>query len=95
MNARPLTILPVVAAAVLAAAGCATSGGEPARPGAKNPETVTQSINLSGYPPDFQRGFREGCSVARAGGSRSARPKGDSQHAVGWNDGFDYCAARK
>lgn len=95
MNAFRGCALPVVTAAALMLAGCATPGGEPARPGAKDPQTVTRSINLSGYPPEFQRGFREGCGAAREGASRSARPKGDNQYAVGWNDGYDYCAARK
>ncbi len=91
---RPVRRLAILAAVVVAA-GCASPGGEPARPGAKNPETVTRSINLSGYPPEFQRGFREGCTAAREGAGRSARPKGDSQYAVGWNDGHDYCAAKR
>lgn len=73
-------------------AGCAQPG--PARPGADDPETVTRSINLSGYPPEFQRGFREGCAAARAN-DRSGKPQGDAQYAVGWNDGYDYCSTRR
>lgn len=75
------------------ATGCATTP-EPVRPGAQNPATVTNSINLSGYPPEFRRGFTEGCTAAR-NNNAAARPKGDGQFAVGWNDGFDYCKSRK
>ena len=78
-------------ALALTVAGCAT--GE-VRPGAKNPETVTQSINLSGYPPEFQEGFKAGCAAARSGGD-AERPAAGGQYAVGWNDGFDYCKTKK
>lgn len=81
-----------LAAAFLA--GCATiAPEEPARPGARNPATVTDSINLSGYPPEFRSGFREGCGVAR--GAAGTRPKGDGPFAVGWNDGFEYCKPKR
>ena len=66
------------------AAGCATTP-EPVRPGAQNPATVTNSINLSGYPPEFRRGFTEGCTAAR-NNNAAGRPKGDGQFAVGWNE---------
>lgn len=72
------------------AAGCAA---QDVRPGAQNPRTVTQSINLSGYPPEFQRGFKDGCSAAGSG--NAAKPKTGDQYALGWNDGFDYCTPRK
>lgn len=78
--------------ALLIAAGCATQ--EPLRPGADRPETVTSSINLSGFPPEYRRGFTEGCAAARANDA-SRRPKGDGQYTVGWSDGFDYCRAKK
>ena len=67
---------------------------EPLRPGAQNPTTVTNSVNLSGYPSEFRRGFTDGCAAARAN-DPSSRPKGDGQYPVGWNDGFDYCKPRK
>lgn len=82
-------LLALVVAGALAA-GCAT---EDVRPGARDPGTVTQSINLSGYPPEFQRGFKDGCNAARA--RNSAKPKTGDQYALGWNDGFDYCSPRK
>lgn len=79
---------------VLMATGCAMFQPEPPpRPGAGNPATVTDAINLSGYPPEFRAGFREGCAAARAGGG--TRPKGDGAYAVGWNDGFAYCKSKR
>jgi len=76
---------------ILVLSACAQ---EPLRPGAQNPTTVTSSVNLSGYPPEFRRGFTDGCAAARAN-DPSSRPKGDGQYPVGWNDGFDYCKPRK
>jgi hypothetical protein len=64
------------------------------RPGAGDPATVTSSINLSGYPPEFRRGFSDGCAAARAAAG-AQRPKGDGPYSVGWSDGFDYCASRR
>jgi hypothetical protein len=78
---------------VLAAVGCASTD-ERLRPGAQSPATVTSSVNLSGYPPEFRRGFTDGCAAARAN-DPSSRPKGDGAYSVGWNDGFDYCKSRK
>lgn len=79
--------------AALLLAACATPD-EPLRPGAAQPATVTNSINLSGYPPEFRRGFTDGCTAAREnpGGTR---PKAEGQYAVGWSDGFDYCRPKK
>jgi hypothetical protein len=85
---RCLRLLPL-----LVAAGCAGTQ-EPLRPGADRPESVTTSINLSGYPPEFRRGFGDGCAAARAN-NPSGRPKGDAPYSVGWSDGFDYCRAKK
>ena len=78
---------------LLVAAGCA-GPQEPLRPGAERPETVTTSINLSGFPPEFRRGFGDGCAAARAN-DPSGRPKGEGPYVVGWSDGFDYCRPKK
>jgi len=86
--------LAAAGAAAALVAGCAAfKPEEPVRPGANNPATVTDAINLSGYPPEFRSGFREGCAAARGGSG--AKPKGDGQYAVGWNDGFSYCKSKK
>jgi hypothetical protein len=84
----------VAVGVALIAAGCATMQPEPPpRPGARDPATVTDAINLSGYPPEFRSGFREGCAAARSGSG--AKPKGDGAYAVGWNDGFSYCKPKR
>jgi hypothetical protein len=70
-----------------ALAACATPA---TRPGAQNPATVTRSLNLSGYPPEFRRGFTDGCTAARNAPTAS-RPTGDAQYVMGWSDGLDYC----
>jgi hypothetical protein len=77
--------------AVLALGACASA--DSGRPGASDPATVTSTINLSGFPAEFRRGFSDGCAAARASRGE-ARPRVDGQYAAGWNDGFDYCKPR-
>jgi hypothetical protein len=79
-------------AALILAAACARNDN--LRPGAQSPATVTGSVNLSGYPPEFRRGFTDGCGAARASDT-AQRPKGEAQYVAGWQDGFDYCRPRK
>jgi len=82
-----------VLVAALLVVGCATT--ESSKSGAKKSgSAATQSLNLSGYPPEFRNGFTQGCDAAK-NNDRSSKPKGDSQFAVGWNDGFEYCKAHK
>lgn len=72
--------------------GCASQS---LRPGADNPAQVTNSINLSGFPPEYKRGFGAGCESAKyAGGGATPRPKGDASYVQGWQDGLDYCRPR-
>jgi len=80
----------MLAASALTLASCAG----PVRPGADHPETVTRSVNLSGFPPEFRRGFTDGCAAAGAGQS-GLQPKSDGQYRLGWHDGFDYCTPQK
>jgi hypothetical protein len=87
---RTCVCWPLMVAFALAACGSL----EPVRPGAEDPETVTRAINLSGFPPDFRRGFTDGCTAAHAGQS-GMRPKEGGQYGVGWHDGFDYCSPQK
>jgi hypothetical protein len=88
MNARG----PAALAALALIAGCA--GNDDLRPGAQHPSTVTRSVNLSGFPPEFRRGFTDGCAAVRAS-ETAPRPKGEAQYVAGWQDGFDYCKPRK
>jgi hypothetical protein len=86
------TLAPAALAALVLFGGCA--GHDDLRPGAQQPSTVTRSINLSGFPPEFRRGFTDGCAAVRAS-ETAARPKGEAQYVSGWQDGFDYCKPRK
>jgi hypothetical protein len=73
--------------------GCASQS---LRPGADDPAQVTNSINLSGFPPEYKRGFAAGCENAKdASGGSAQRPKGDASFVQGWQDGADYCRSRK
>jgi hypothetical protein len=73
--------------------GCASQS---LRVGADDPAHVTESINLSGFPPEYKRGFAAGCENAKdAPGRASPRPKGDASFVQGWQDGVDYCRSRK
>jgi hypothetical protein len=73
--------------------GCASQSP---RAGAHDPAQVTNSINLSGFPPEYKRGFAAGCENAKDGSGRTApRPKGDASFVQGWQDGIDYCRSRK
>lgn len=75
---------------IAAMSGCASQAQ---RAGADNPAQVTQSINLSGFSPEYKQGFTAGCEAASARGAK--RPKGGGADAQGWQDGFDYCKPRK
>lgn len=87
---RPGGAVAVAVAALVAA--CANDAN--LRPGAQHPQTVTSSVNLSGFPPEFRRGFTDGCTAVRAS-ETAQRPKGEAQYVAGWQDGFDYCKSRK
>jgi len=83
----------VLSLAIVLVAGCAS---QPLRPGADNPARVTNSINLSGFPAEYKRGFTIGCETAADTSGRVAqRPKGDASLVQGWQDGFDYCGPRR
>jgi len=72
------------------------SADDPARVGTDDPARVTNSINLSGFPPEYKRGFGAGCETTKDTSGRPApRPKGDASFVQGWQDGVDYCRSRK
>lgn len=74
-------------------AGCASQS---LRPGADNPAQVANSINLSGFPSEYKRGFTAGCVSSRnASGFRGPRRTKSALFTQGWRDGVDYCQARK
>lgn len=73
--------------------GCASPN---LRPGAGDPARVTDAVNLSGFPPEYKRGFTAGCENAKdASGRLPQRPKGEPSFVQGWQDGLDYCRPRK
>jgi len=75
---------------------CALFGGcasPPLRAGADNPARVTNSINLSGFSPEYKRGFSAGCENVRSG-RVAQREKGDAAFARGWRDGRSYCSPK-
>ena len=73
--------------------GCASPS---LRAGADDPAHVTESINLSGFPPEYKRGFAAGCDSAKGASGRAAqRPKGEASFVQGWQDGLDDCRPRK
>lgn len=90
----------------LLAAGCAS---RPVFPPPDRPETPPQAqerrmkaarptYNLAGYPPAVREGYIDGCESAK--GTEFARKDGkrlvaDKQYAMGWNDGFSICGAKK
>jgi hypothetical protein len=92
----------------LLAAGCASRPAYIPVPPDK-PETPKQSherrtkaarptYNLAGYPPAVKEGYIDGCESAKR--TEFARKDGkrmgeDKQYAMGWNDGFSICGARK
>jgi hypothetical protein len=92
---RKVATVKILALLLLAAvvAGCAAPA---LRAGADNPAQVTHSVNLSGFPPEYKRGFTAGCESAKDTPAGSAqRPKGEASFVQGWQDGLDYCRPRK
>ena len=85
-------------------AGCATSMTQGPRP-APTPGTTPApapapgpaprplpNVNLSGYPPAFKEGFRDGCDSFRGTYRRDAnRFNRDNDYTIGWQDGFSIC----
>jgi len=62
------------------------------------PQTQEPELNLSGYPPAFRDGYKDGCKSTRAATDRQRdedRFKADSMYAAGWRDGFDICSNKK
>jgi len=81
----------VLAIAAALTAGCAS---RPAPPRQVAPDTK-QSVNLSGYPPEFRQGYADGCASVNAAHRRDeARFKSDANYAMGWRDGNSICKPR-
>lgn len=69
---------------------------KPAPPASPAPQTPPArplpNVNLSGYPPAFKEGFRDGCDSFRGTYRRDAnRYAKDNDYTIGWQDGFSIC----
>lgn len=87
---RPCFLALISSAALLL--GACTSAS--LRPGAEDPATVTTAVNLSGFPPEYKRGFSAGCAAMRERGATDP-PKGAALFVQGWRDGAHYCSPRQ
>ena len=92
----------------LLAAGCATRPAftpipanvpePPAHAEERRAKAARPVYNLAGYPPAVREGYIDGCESAKK--TQFARKDGkrfgdDKQYAMGWNDGFSICGAKK
>lgn len=56
------------------------------------PPRPLPNINLSGYPPVFKEGFRDGCDSFRGSYRRDNTRFGkNNDYTIGWQDGFSIC----
>ena len=89
----------------LLATGCATrpfvppdKAETPPQAQERRTKAARPAYNLAGYPPATREGYIDGCEsakrteFARKDGKRMAA---DKQYAMGWNDGFSICGAKK
>ncbi len=97
MPGRALRGVCLIAVALIAACtivepprrGPPPAQSEPAPPPASRP---LPNVNLSGYPPAFRQGFRDGCDSFRGNYRRDAsRFNKDNNYTIGWQDGFSIC----
>lgn len=73
----------------------AACGTQPPAPGGSSGTAPRsgQNVNLSGYPPAFKDGFRDGCDSLRGSYRRdSARFGKDNDYTLGWQDGYSICS---
>lgn len=62
--------------------------------GPERAQRTQRALNMTGFPPEYQRGWRDGC--ASVGSAASTPPAGlDAQSSQGWKDGFTYCTKRR
>jgi hypothetical protein len=54
---------------------------------------ATRALNLTGFPPEYQTAYRDGC--AAVGSATTTPPPGrDAQYTQGWKDGYTFCLKR-
>lgn len=88
----PGALVAVAMVALIAACGTTTqsaTGGSAS--GSSGP-----NVNLSGYPPAFKDGFRDGCDSLRGSYRRDgARFGKDNDYTLGWHDGYSICGRQQ
>jgi hypothetical protein len=99
LQVRPLRAF-VVAALVVAAAGCATTAprtgatlpGSSGTPATSTAEPPPPNVNLSGFPLPYRQGYADGCaSVTGAERKDTLRFAADGNYRTGWQDGLAIC----
>jgi len=93
---------------VLLATGCALGPPRPQdapqkvetpKEGAdRRAKAAPPAYNLTGYPPAVRDGYIDGCESAKRSSFARKDPKrmsGEPQYAMGWNDGFSICGAKR
>jgi hypothetical protein len=91
-RARCIGMLPLVLLnACITAPPAPSSVPAIAAPPAAAPRPLP-NVNLSGYPPAFKEGFRDGCDSFRGKERRDPnRFNKDNNYTIGWQDGFSIC----
>jgi hypothetical protein len=88
----PIRLLVVAAAASVIAACATTQAPAPSGTGGGAAPRSGPNVNLSGYPPAFKDGFRDGCDSLRGSYRRDpARFGKDNDYTLGWQDGYSIC----
>lgn len=88
---RPIAI--AIGLLVVLSACTSLTSRDPAPVGAQRAQRVTDSINLQGFPPEYQRGHTDGC--AAVGVTSPPKPSGEAMYVQGWQDGYKRCSARR
>ena len=76
----------LISVLALLTAGCVSQATPPA-----------PTVNLSGFPLEFRRGYTDGCASGKPNAARqrdAIRFKADPNYAQGWRDGYDICGKR-
>ena len=93
---------------VLLASGCALAPPRPQdapqkvetpKEGAeRRAKASPPAYNLTGYPPAVRDGYIDGCESAKRSSFARKDPRrmsNEPQYAMGWNDGFSICGAKR
>ena len=93
-----LLLAALVAACATRPVAIPTAPETPKQAAERRAHAARPTYNLAGYPPAVRDGYIDGCeSAKRSEWARKdvKRFADDAQYAMGWNDGFGICGARK